>query len=181
MSSQRIVITGGAGFLSSHLAEELLRRGNEVVVLDNFITGNPDNLAALPQDHLTIIKQDVTTFLAIDGPVDLVLHFASPASPIDYLKLRFRPSRSARSAPIMPWGLQRPKTHAFCWLRPRRCMEIRMCIRRPRTTGGMSTRSGRAVCMMKPSGLPRRWLWPTTAPMGWRPALCAFSTPMDRG
>lgn len=87
MTNRRVVITGGAGFLGSHLTEELLKRGDEVLVLDNFVTGNPDNLARLPQERLTIIKQDVTTFLAIDGPVDLVLHFASPASPIDYLRL----------------------------------------------------------------------------------------------
>ncbi len=87
MTNRRVVITGGAGFLGSHLSEELLRRGDEVLVLDNFVTGNPDNLARLPQDHLTIIKKDVTTFLDIDGPVDLILHFASPASPIDYLRL----------------------------------------------------------------------------------------------
>ncbi|NUN97328.1 MAG: SDR family oxidoreductase [Candidatus Omnitrophica bacterium] len=86
MSNQRVVITGGAGFLGSHLTETLLARGDEVIVLDNFITGNPDNLAQLPQERLTIIKQDVTTFLAIDGQVDIVFHFASPASPIDYLR-----------------------------------------------------------------------------------------------
>ncbi|GMV64717.1 MAG: SDR family oxidoreductase [Candidatus Omnitrophica bacterium] len=113
MSSQRIVITGGAGFLGSHLAEELLRRGNEVVVLDNFITGNPDNLAALPQDHLTIIKQDVTTFLAIDGPVDLVLHFASPASPIDYLKLPIQTLKVGSLGTHNALGLAKAKNSRF--------------------------------------------------------------------
>lgn len=87
MSNRRVVITGGAGFLGSHLTEELLARGDEIIVLDNFVTGSPENLAQLPQDKLTLIQMDVTTYINIDGPVDLILHFASPASPIDYLEL----------------------------------------------------------------------------------------------
>lgn len=87
MANRRVVVTGGSGFLGSHLTETLLERGDEVVVLDNFITGNPDNLAHLPQDRLTLIKTDVSNYINIEGDVDLILHFASPASPIDYLQL----------------------------------------------------------------------------------------------
>ncbi len=87
MGNRRVVITGGAGFLGSHLAEDLLSRGDEVVVLDNFITGNPDNLTHLPQDDLTLIRTDISNYINVDGDVDLILHFASPASPIDYLQL----------------------------------------------------------------------------------------------
>ncbi|MCA9411993.1 MAG: SDR family oxidoreductase [Candidatus Omnitrophica bacterium] len=86
MTNRRVVITGGAGFLGSHLAEELLKRGDEIIVLDNFITGNPDNLAHLPQENLTLIKTDVSNYINVEGEVDLILHFASPASPIDYLQ-----------------------------------------------------------------------------------------------
>ncbi|MCA9447266.1 MAG: SDR family oxidoreductase [Candidatus Omnitrophica bacterium] len=86
MTNRRVVITGGAGFLGSHLAEELLKRGDEIIVLDNFITGNPDNLAHLPQENLTLIKTDVSNYVNVEGEVDLILHFASPASPIDYLQ-----------------------------------------------------------------------------------------------
>ncbi|MCA9435154.1 MAG: SDR family oxidoreductase [Candidatus Omnitrophica bacterium] len=86
MANRRVVITGGAGFLGSHLAEELLKRGDEIIVLDNFITGNPDNLAHLPQENLTLIKTDVSNYINVEGEVDLILHFASPASPIDYLQ-----------------------------------------------------------------------------------------------
>jgi dTDP-glucose 4,6-dehydratase len=82
------VVTGGAGFLGSHLCEQLLESGTEVHCLDNFLTGTPANvghLTADPRFHLTYC--DVTDFVHVPGPVDLVLHFASPASPVDYLRL----------------------------------------------------------------------------------------------
>jgi dTDP-glucose 4,6-dehydratase len=83
----RALITGGAGFLGSHLCELFLARGHEVVCMDNFITGSPDNIKHLfGRDGFTFIKQDVTQYIHIDGPLDYVLHFASPASPIDYLE-----------------------------------------------------------------------------------------------
>lgn len=84
----RIVVTGGAGFLGSHLTDRLLAGGAEVMCFDNLITGDLRNIAHLVDDpRYTHIDQDVTTHLAVDGPVDAVLHFASPASPIDYLEL----------------------------------------------------------------------------------------------
>ena len=83
----RALITGGAGFLGSHLCELFLARGHEVICMDNFITGSPANIAHLfGRDGFAFIKQDVTNYIHIDGPLDYVLHFASPASPIDYLE-----------------------------------------------------------------------------------------------
>ena len=83
----RALITGGAGFLGSHLCDLFLARGHEVVCMDNFITGSPDNIKHLfGRDGFTFIKQDVTQYIHVDGPLDYVLHFASPASPIDYLE-----------------------------------------------------------------------------------------------
>lgn len=84
----RIVITGGAGFLGSHICDWLIGMGHEVTCIDNLITGNPDNIAHLIGNKgFKIINYDVTNFIHIDGRVDAVLHFASPASPIDYLEL----------------------------------------------------------------------------------------------
>lgn len=83
----RAVITGGAGFVGSHLCDLFLSRGHEVVCIDNFITGSPENVKHLfGHDGFTFIKHDVTNYIYVDGHVDYVLHFASPASPIDYLE-----------------------------------------------------------------------------------------------
>lgn len=87
MSSPRVVITGAAGFIGSHLAETLLDRGFSVVGIDNLLTGATANIAHLANRDFTFIKHDVTNYIFVEGPVDYVLHWASPASPIDYLEL----------------------------------------------------------------------------------------------
>ncbi len=84
----RVLITGGAGFIGSHLCERFLSEGNEVICMDNFLTGSPDNIAHLFSDRrFTFIQQDVTNYIFVKGPLDYILHFASPASPVDYLEL----------------------------------------------------------------------------------------------
>jgi dTDP-glucose 4,6-dehydratase len=83
----RAVITGAAGFIGSHLSETLLERSWSVVGIDNLLTGNVDNIAHLVGRDFMFVKHDVTNYIYVDGPVDLVLHWASPASPIDYLEL----------------------------------------------------------------------------------------------
>jgi dTDP-glucose 4,6-dehydratase len=83
----RVVITGAAGFIGSHLSETLLDRGYSVVGIDNLLTGDTANIAHLRNRDFLFIKHDVTNDIFVDGPVDAVLHWASPASPIDYLEL----------------------------------------------------------------------------------------------
>jgi dTDP-glucose 4,6-dehydratase len=87
MSKERVVITGAAGFIGSHLAETLLDRGYDVIGIDNLLTGDTANIAHLHNRAFEFIKHDVTNYIYLDGPVDYVLHWASPASPIDYLEL----------------------------------------------------------------------------------------------
>ncbi|MEA3506813.1 MAG: GDP-mannose 4,6-dehydratase, partial [Elusimicrobiota bacterium] len=83
----RIVVTGAAGFLGSHLVDRLLREGSEVIGIDNFITGRTDNIAHLVGNkNFSFIEHDVTDYIYIKGDVDWVFHFACPASPVDYLK-----------------------------------------------------------------------------------------------
>ncbi|HSE96328.1 MAG TPA: UDP-glucuronic acid decarboxylase family protein [Methylomirabilota bacterium] len=83
----RVLVTGGAGFIGSHLCEFLLDQGCEVVCLDNLLTGSTDNIDHLRSGRFSFIKHDVTNYIYVAGPVDHVLHFASPASPVDYQQL----------------------------------------------------------------------------------------------
>jgi dTDP-glucose 4,6-dehydratase len=83
----RVVITGAAGFIGSHLCDSLLDDGHSVVGIDNLLTGDMANIAHLTGRDFVFVKHDVTNYIHVDGPVDFVLHWASPASPIDYLEL----------------------------------------------------------------------------------------------
>ena len=83
----RVLITGGAGFIGSHLCDFLLEQGCQVVAMDNFITGSPANIAPLARHPgFKLVRHNVTEYIAVEGPLDWVLHFASPASPRDYLE-----------------------------------------------------------------------------------------------
>ena len=82
----RTLITGGAGFLGSHLCDCLLEKGHEVLCMDNFITGSRDNIRHIKSDRFQLIEHNVTQYIEVKGPLDCILHFASPASPIDYLE-----------------------------------------------------------------------------------------------
>jgi dTDP-glucose 4,6-dehydratase len=84
----RVLITGAAGFLGSHLCDRFLAEGHQVVGMDNFATGSPDNVAHLVgRTDFLFVQHDVTNFIYVEGPLDGVLHFASPASPVDYLEM----------------------------------------------------------------------------------------------
>lgn len=82
----RTLITGGAGFIGSHLIEYFLKKGHEVIAMDNLLTGDVENFAHIHSENFRFIKHDVTNYIHIEGKVDHILHFASPASPIDYLE-----------------------------------------------------------------------------------------------
>ena len=83
----RVLVTGGAGFIGSHLCDFLLAKGCEVVCMDSLLTGSVDNIAHIRNDRFLFVKHDVTNYIVVDGALDYVLHFASPASPIDYMEL----------------------------------------------------------------------------------------------
>jgi dTDP-glucose 4,6-dehydratase len=110
----RTVVTGGAGFLGSHLCEQLLADGHEVVALDNFLTGTPENVAHLMEnDRFRLVKTDVTEYVHVTGEVDQVLHFASPASPIDYLELPIETMKVGSLGTLHALGLAKEKGARF--------------------------------------------------------------------
>jgi dTDP-glucose 4,6-dehydratase len=108
------VVTGGAGFLGSHLCDRLLAEGHQVTAIDNLITGDVRNIAhLLGHEQFKFVKHDVTEYMYIDGPVDYVLHFASPASPIDYLKLPIQTLKVGSLGTHKTLGLAKSKKARF--------------------------------------------------------------------
>jgi dTDP-glucose 4,6-dehydratase len=110
----RVLITGGAGFLGSHLSDRFLAEGHTVIVMDNLITGTTDNIAHLAgHERFTFIKHDVTNYIYVDGPLDAILHFASPASPIDYLELPIQTLKVGALGTHKALGLAKEKGARF--------------------------------------------------------------------
>ncbi|HEY0073141.1 MAG TPA: UDP-glucuronic acid decarboxylase family protein [Abditibacteriaceae bacterium] len=105
----RIVITGGAGFLGSHLIERCLAEGHEVVAVDNLITGSLDNLTHINSPKFSFRRQNVSEGILIDGAVDFILHFASPASPVDYMEMPIQTLKVGALGTHNALGLARAK------------------------------------------------------------------------
>ncbi len=110
----KVLITGGAGFLGSHLCDKFIQSGDEVICMDNFITGSPDNIAHLfGNKKFKLIEHDVTEYIYVEGEVDYILHFASPASPIDYLKLPIQTLKVGSLGTHKALGLAKKKNARF--------------------------------------------------------------------
>jgi len=110
----RILITGGAGFLGSHLCDRFLAEGHAVIAMDNLITGSTRNIEHLAgRDDFLFIKQDVTNYIYLEGHLDAVLHFASPASPIDYLNLPIQTLKVGALGTHKALGLAKAKGSRF--------------------------------------------------------------------
>jgi len=110
----RVLITGGAGFLGSHLCDRFLAEGHSVIAVDNLITGNTANIEHLAgNSNFLFIKHDVTNYIYVEGPLDAVLHFASPASPIDYLELPIQTLKVGALGTHKALGLAKAKGARF--------------------------------------------------------------------
>jgi dTDP-glucose 4,6-dehydratase len=111
---QTAVVTGGAGFLGSHLCDKLLSEGMKVICIDNLITGNIDNISHLAgNENFSFIKHDITNYIFIPGIIDYILHFASPASPIDYLQLPIQTLKVGSLGTHKALGLAKEKKARF--------------------------------------------------------------------
>jgi GDP-D-mannose dehydratase len=138
------LVTGGAGFLGSHLCEELLRRGNRVICVDNLETGSLANIEHIRSDSFVHKNLDIIEPYFVDETIDFVYHLASPASPIDYLRL---PLHTLKVGSYVPVSSPRPRA---------RSTAIPRSTRSPRATGATSTRSAPAASTTRRSDTRRR-------------------------
>ena len=110
----RTLITGGAGFLGSHLCDRFIAEGHYVIAMDNLVTGNPDNIEHLMGNpNFKFIKHDVSNYIYVDGELDYILHFASPASPIDYLRIPIQTLKVGSLGTHNALGLAKAKNARF--------------------------------------------------------------------
>ncbi|MGM0545100.1 MAG: UDP-glucuronic acid decarboxylase family protein [Bacteroidota bacterium] len=113
-NSKRVLITGGAGFLGSHLCDRYLQKGYEVICMDNLLTGSADNISHLMgNEAFKFVKHDVTNFIHVKGELDLILHFASPASPVDYLEMPIQTLKVGSLGTHKALGLAKEKGARF--------------------------------------------------------------------
>ena len=109
----RTLVTGGAGFLGSHLCEYFLKKGHEVICMDNLITGSKDNISCIKNKNFQFIEHNVSEFINLEGELDYIMHFASPASPIDYLELPIQTLKVGALGTHNVLGLAKAKSAAF--------------------------------------------------------------------
>jgi len=109
----RVLVTGGAGFIGSHLCERFIAMGYQVLCMDNLITGNIENIHHIHDEKFIFIKQDVTNYIYVAGNLDYILHFASPASPIDYLELPIQTLKVGALGTHKVLGLAKEKKARF--------------------------------------------------------------------
>ncbi len=109
----RTLVTGGAGFLGSHLCEYLLNKGHEVICMDNLITGTKDNISDIKSKKFQFVEHNVSEFINLEGELDYILHFASPASPIDYLELPIQTLKVGALGTHNALGLAKAKKAVF--------------------------------------------------------------------
>jgi len=109
----RTLVTGGAGFLGSHLCEYFLNKGHEVICMDNLITGSKDNISGIKNKKFQFIEHNVSEFISLEGELDYIMHFASPASPIDYLELPIQTLKVGALGTHNVLGLAKAKRATF--------------------------------------------------------------------
>lgn len=176
---QRVLVTGGAGFLGSHLCELLLSEGCEVLCVDDFSTGARHNVEhLLGHPRFRLMTHDVT--VPLDAHVNRIYNLACPASPVHYQRDPVQTTKTCVLGALNMLALARRKAHASCRHRPARSTAILRCIRNTRATGATLIRSAYAAVMTKASVVPSRCSSTITASMTWTSASREFSIPMVR-
>ena len=150
------VVTGGAGFLGSHLCDHLLEQGHRVICVDNLETGSLENIAHQRDDAFSFIYHDVIEPIRIDEPVDYVFHLAALASPVDYLRAPLASLKVGSYGTHNALGLAKHKRARFLISSTSEVYGDPRCIPSPRPTGATSTRSARAASTTRPSAMRRR-------------------------
>lgn len=159
---KRILVTGGAGFLGSHLCKKLLERGNEVICVDNFFSSSKDNIIPfLGNAKFELIRHDVTFPLYLE--VDEIYNLACPASPVHYQHDPVQTIKTCVHGAINMLGLAKRVARGFIRLQPARCTETLKSIRRWNPTGGMSTLMASVHATMKASAALKPCFFPTGA------------------
>ena len=152
---KRVLVTGGAGFLGSHICERLIEQGHDVLCLDNFYTGTKDNISHLISNpYFELLRHDVTFPIYLE--VDEIYNMACPASPIHYQRDPVQTTKTAVHGAINMLGLAKRVGAASCRPRPRKCTAIPRSIRRPRIIGATSIPSARAPATTRASAAPKR-------------------------
>ena len=150
------LISGGAGFLGSHMCDYLLERGHRVICVDNLDTGSLKNIKHIRADEFEFVQHDLTEPLFIEEPIDFVYHLASPASPIDYLRLPLHTLKVGSYGTHHMLGLAKKKRARFVLASTSEVYGDPRSTPNRRTTGATSTRSAPAASTTRPSATPRR-------------------------
>lgn len=172
----------GSGFPGFSPLRSFIAEGHSVVGMDNLITGNTRNLAHLagnPQFHF--IRHDVTNYIYVDGPLDAVLHFASPASPIDYLKFPIQTLKVGSLGTHNTLGLAKAKGARYLLASTSEIYGDPLEHPQKESYAGNVDTIGRAAYTTRPSASPKRSQWPITEPTGWTRGSCVSSTRMVHG